>query len=163
MQWLNKFSKNIKWLSKIWSEIVLRLNEFGFKNKPIIIENMITKVWIRFKLPQKISRIQQPINNFDINITIYPEIKEQILTLTGTILDILAITNEDKPYLRELLHHLSIPYNTITCRSGLTSTGLMYSQATVTLITIEESSADVIRWIENWNLGSIRVSDRNSQ
>ena len=67
------------------------------------------------------SRIQQRINNFDINLTMYPEIKEQILTLTGTILDILAITNEDKPYLRELLHHLSITYNTITCRSGLTS------------------------------------------
>ena len=37
----------------------------------------------------------------------------------------------------------------VTCRSVLTSTGLMYSQATVTLITIEESSANVIRWIEN--------------
>ena len=45
--------------------------------------------------------------------SIYPDIKEQILSLTGTILNILAITNEDKPYLRELLHHLSITYNTI--------------------------------------------------
>ena len=62
----------------------------------------------------KMSRIQQRIDNFDIDLTIYPEIKEQILTLTGTILDILAITNEDKPYLRELLHHLSVTYNTIT-------------------------------------------------
>ena len=60
------------------------------------------------------SRIQQRINNFDIDLTIYPEIKEQILTLTGTIFDILEITNEDKPYLRELLHHLSVTYNTIT-------------------------------------------------
>ena len=32
--------------------------------------------------------------------------------------------------------------------------GLMYSQATITLISIEESGACVIRWIENWNLGS---------
>ena len=60
------------------------------------------------------SRIQQRINNFDIDLTIYPEIKEQILTLTGTILDILEGTNEDKPYVRELLHHLSVTYNTIT-------------------------------------------------
>ena len=60
------------------------------------------------------SRIQQRINNFDIDLTIYPKIKEQILTLTGTILDILAITNKDKPYLRELLHHLSVTYNIIT-------------------------------------------------
>ena len=34
--------------------------------------------------------------------------------------------------------------------------GLMYSQATITLISIEESGACVIRWIENWNLGSTR-------
>ena len=60
------------------------------------------------------SRIQQRINNFDIDLTIYPEIKEQILVLIGTILDILAITNDNKPYLRELLHHLSVTYNTIT-------------------------------------------------
>ena len=60
------------------------------------------------------SRIQQRITNFDIDLTINPEIKEQILTLTGTILDILEGTNEDKPYLRELLHHLSVTYNTIT-------------------------------------------------
>mgnify|MGYP006871061379 CR=1 FL=1 len=59
------------------------------------------------------SRAQQRINDFDIDLTIYPEVKEQILTLTGTILNILAITNEDKPYLRELLHHLSVTYNTI--------------------------------------------------
>ena len=59
------------------------------------------------------SRVQQRINNFDIDLTIYPEIKEQILKLTGTILNILDIENEDKPYLRELLHHLSITYNTI--------------------------------------------------
>ena len=59
-------------------------------------------------------RIQQRINNFDIDLTIYPDIKEQILTLTGTILNILEITNEDKPYLRELLHQLSVTYNTIT-------------------------------------------------
>ena len=59
------------------------------------------------------SRAQQRINNFHIDLTIYPEVKEQILTLTGTILNILAITNEDKPYLRELLHHLSVTYNTI--------------------------------------------------
>ena len=60
------------------------------------------------------SRIQQRINNFDIELTIYPEIKEQILTLAGTIWDILEGTDEDKPYLRELLHHLSVTYNTIT-------------------------------------------------
>ena len=60
------------------------------------------------------SRIQQRINNFDIDLTIYPEIKEQILTLTGTILNILEVTNEDKPYLIELLHQLSVTYNTIT-------------------------------------------------
>ena len=60
------------------------------------------------------SRIQHRINNFDIDLTIYLEIKEQILTLTGTILEILKITDEDKPYLRELLHHLSVTYNMIT-------------------------------------------------
>ena len=59
------------------------------------------------------SRIQQRINKFDIDLTIYPKFKEQILKLTGTILDILAITYEDKPYLRELLHHLSVTCNTI--------------------------------------------------
>ena len=63
------------------------------------------------------SRIQQRINKFDIDLTIYPEIKEQILTLTGTILNILEVTNEDKPYLRELLHHLLVTYNTITIRT----------------------------------------------
>ena len=60
------------------------------------------------------SRIQQRINNFDIDLTIYPEIKEQILTLAGTIWDILEGADEDKPYLRELLHHLSVTYNTIS-------------------------------------------------
>ena len=63
------------------------------------------------------SRIQQRINNFDIDLTIHPEIKEQILDLTGTILDILEGTHEDKPYLRELLHHLSVTYNIITITS----------------------------------------------
>ena len=59
------------------------------------------------------SRIQQRINQFDINLTIYPDIKEQILTLMETIVNILECSNEDKTCLRELLHHLSITYNTI--------------------------------------------------
>ena len=59
------------------------------------------------------SRIRQRINQFDIDLTIYPDIKEQILTLTETIVNILENSNEDKTYLRELLHHLSITYNTI--------------------------------------------------
>ena len=85
------------------------MNKTSFENKQIIIEERIRPI-----LLQKMSRIQQQINNFDIDLTIYPDIKEQILTLTGTILDILAITNEDKPYLRELLHYLLVTYNTIT-------------------------------------------------
>ena len=59
------------------------------------------------------SRIRQRINQFDIDLTIYPDIKEQILTLTETIVNILENSNEDKTYLRELLHHLSITYNNI--------------------------------------------------
>ena len=59
------------------------------------------------------SRIRQRINQFDIDLTIYPDFKEQILKLTETIVNILESSNEDKTYLRELLHHLSITYNTI--------------------------------------------------
>ena len=50
-------------------------------------------------------------------MTIFPDIKEQILTLTETILNILESSNEDKAYLRELLHHLSVTYNTILIMS----------------------------------------------
>ena len=50
-------------------------------------------------------------------MTIFPDVKEQILTLTETILNILESSNEDKAYLRELLHHLSVTYNTILIMS----------------------------------------------
>ena len=59
------------------------------------------------------SRIRQRINQYDIDLTIFPDIKEQILKLTETIVNILESSNEDKAYLRELLHHLSVTYNTI--------------------------------------------------
>ena len=50
-------------------------------------------------------------------MTIFSDVKEQILTLTETILNILESSNEDKAYLRELLHHLSVTYNTILIMS----------------------------------------------
>jgi hypothetical protein len=59
------------------------------------------------------SRVRQRINQFDIDLTIHTEIKEQILTLAETIVNILEDSDEDKTYLKELLHHLSITYNTI--------------------------------------------------
>lgn len=62
---------------------------------------------------RKMSRIRQRINQFDIDLTLFPEIKEQILQLAETIVNILESNNEDKAYLKELLHHLSITYNTI--------------------------------------------------
>ena len=93
------------------------MNKSGLENKPITIKDRIISKCLKHlnhQLLQKMSRIQQQINNFDIDLTIYPEIKERILVLTGTNLDILTITNDNKPYLRELLHHLSVTYNTIT-------------------------------------------------
>ena len=65
------------------------------------------------------SRIRQRINQFDIELTIYPEIKQQILDLTDTILTIIENSEEDKAYLHELLHqlttvsytHLTLPTN----------------------------------------------------
>jgi len=57
------------------------------------------------------SRIRQRINQFDIELTIYPEIKQQILDLTDTILTIIENSEEDKAYLHELLHQLTITYN----------------------------------------------------
>lgn len=62
---------------------------------------------------RKMSRIRQRINQFDIDLTLFPDIKEQILQLAETIVNILESNNEDKAYLKELLHHLSITYNTI--------------------------------------------------
>ena len=62
---------------------------------------------------RKMSRVRQRINQFDIDLTLFPAIKEQILQLAETIVNILESNNEDKAYLRELLHHLSITYNTI--------------------------------------------------
>ena len=59
------------------------------------------------------SRIRQRINQFNIDLTIFPDIKEQILTLTETIVNILESSNEDKACRRELLHHLSVTYSTI--------------------------------------------------
>ena len=59
------------------------------------------------------SRVRQRINQFDIDLTIHSEIKEQILKLAETIVNILEDSDEDKTYLKELLHHLSITYNTI--------------------------------------------------
>ena len=63
------------------------------------------------------SRVRQRINQFDIDLTLFPEIKEQILQLAETIVNILESNNEDKAYLKELLHHLSITYNTIRIRN----------------------------------------------
>ena len=60
------------------------------------------------------SRVQQRIQLFDIELTIYPEIKQQIFDLASTIITLIENSEDDKPYLRELLHHLSITYNLIT-------------------------------------------------
>ena len=60
------------------------------------------------------SRVRQRIQLFDIELTIYPEIKQQIFDLASTIITLIENSDEDKPYLRELLHHLSITYNLIT-------------------------------------------------
>ena len=48
------------------------------------------------------SQIRQRINHLDIDLTIYPDNKEQILKLSETIVNILEITDEDKSYLKEL-------------------------------------------------------------
>ena len=117
MRWLGKFNKNISLSSKIWFKHLINWKLLASKisqsTKKTEKTNIEGNAWF-IKILQKTSRIQQRINNFDINLTIHPEIKEQILTLTGTILDILEGTNEDKPYLRELLHHLLVTYNIIT-------------------------------------------------
>jgi hypothetical protein len=60
------------------------------------------------------SRVRQRIQLFDIELTIYPEIKQQIFDLASTIITLIENSEDDKPYLRELLHHLSITYNLIT-------------------------------------------------
>ena len=60
------------------------------------------------------SRVRQRIQLFDIELTIYPEIKQQIFDLASTITTLIENSEDDKPYLRELLHHLSITYNLIT-------------------------------------------------
>ena len=60
------------------------------------------------------SRVRQQIQLFDIELTIYPEIKQQIFDLASTIITLIENSEDDKPYLRELLHHLSITYNLIT-------------------------------------------------
>ena len=65
------------------------------------------------KKEEKMSRIRQRINQFDINLTLFPDIKEKFLTITETIVNILESSDEDNSYLRELLHHLSVTYNTI--------------------------------------------------
>jgi len=53
------------------------------------------------------------INEFNIVYTMYPEFQQQILDLTETLIQILDISDIDAQYLRELLHHLSITYNSI--------------------------------------------------
>ena len=74
---------------------------------------MTSRIFFHMKTEKKMSRIRQRINQFDIDLTLFPDIKEQILILTETIVNILESSDEDKAYLRELLHHLSITYNTI--------------------------------------------------
>jgi len=59
------------------------------------------------------SRSRQRINQFNIVYQIYPEVQQQILDLTATLIQILDLSDSDAPYLRELLHHLSITYNSI--------------------------------------------------
>jgi protein associated with RNAse G/E len=59
------------------------------------------------------SRAQQRINNFDLDLTIFPELQQKILDLAEIINNILTILPEDKQYLRELLNQLSITYNVI--------------------------------------------------
>ena len=59
------------------------------------------------------SRTRQQINLLDIDMTIYPEIKQQIFDLATTIVTLIENSEDDKPYLKQLLHHLSITYNII--------------------------------------------------
>ena len=59
------------------------------------------------------SRSRQRINQFNIVYQIYPKVQQQILDLTATLIQILDLSDSDAPYLRELLHHLSITYNSI--------------------------------------------------
>jgi len=59
------------------------------------------------------SRSRLRINQFNIVYQIYPEVQQQILDLTATLIQILDLSDSDAPYLRELLHHLSITYNSI--------------------------------------------------
>ena len=59
------------------------------------------------------SRVRQRINDFNIVYTIYPKVQEQIMDLTETLLLILEISDNDSPYVRELLHQLSVTYNSI--------------------------------------------------
>lgn len=59
------------------------------------------------------SRVRQRINDFNIVYTIYPQVQQQIMDLTETLVLILEISDDDSPYLRELIHQLSITYNSI--------------------------------------------------
>ena len=54
------------------------------------------------------SRVRQRINEFDIDLTIYPELQSAIYNLANIIFDILTNSEEDKPYLRALQHQLAI-------------------------------------------------------
>ena len=59
------------------------------------------------------SRVRQRINDFNIVYTIYPRVQQQIMDLTETLILILEISDNDSPYLRELIHQLSVTYNSI--------------------------------------------------
>jgi len=59
------------------------------------------------------SRARHQINEFNIVYTMYPEFQQQVLDLTETLIKILDISDSSAQYLRELLHHLSITYDSI--------------------------------------------------
>ena len=61
----------------------------------------------------------------------------------------IAKSSQDQTVGSTLLLKSWIAIDWVTCRSVFTSTGLMYSQAIVTLTSIEESNAGVIGRIEN--------------
>ncbi len=59
------------------------------------------------------SRVRQRINDFNIVFTIYPQVQQQIMDLTETLVLILELSDDDLPYLRELINQLSVMYNSI--------------------------------------------------
>jgi hypothetical protein len=59
------------------------------------------------------SRIRHRIQDFDIELMIYPELRSKIIKLADLIFQILTNCAEDRPYLRDLQHQLAITYNII--------------------------------------------------